>query len=210
MDARTSRYHEVYARWQRDPQGFWGEAAADIDWIEPAKAVFDPKAGVYGRWFPGAVCNTCYNALDRHVLRGRGSQPALIYNSPVTNTKRTFTYAELLAEVQTLAAVLKDFGVEQGRPRHPLHADGAGGGVRDARLRADRRDPFGGVRRLRGEGARDPARRLQAEADPVGELRHRGGARRALQAAARRRDRAVVRQAARPASSCSARSSRRR
>ena len=73
-----------------------------------------PKAGVYGRWFPGAVCNTCYNALDRHVLRGRGSQPALIYDSPVTNSKRTFTYAELLAEVKTLAAVLKDFGVGKG------------------------------------------------------------------------------------------------
>ena len=114
MDARTSRYHDVYARWLRDPQGFWGEAAADIDWIEPAKAVFDAKAGVYGRWFPGAVCNTCYNALDRHVLRGRGSQPALIYDSPVTHTKRTFTYAELLAEVKTLAAVLKDFGVGKG------------------------------------------------------------------------------------------------
>jgi len=114
MDARASRYHEVYARWLRDPQGFWGEAAADIDWIEPAKFVFDAKAGVYGRWFPGAYCNTCYNALDRHVLRGRGSQPALIYDSPVTNTERTFTYAELLAEVKTLAAVLKDFGVGKG------------------------------------------------------------------------------------------------
>ncbi|MET0671571.1 MAG: propionyl-CoA synthetase [Xanthobacteraceae bacterium] len=114
MDARASRYHEVYARWLRDPLGFGGEAAADIDWIEPAKFVFDAKAGVYGRWFPGAYCNTCYNALDRHVLRGRGSQPALIYDSPVTNTKRTFTYAELLAEVKTLAAVLKDFGVGKG------------------------------------------------------------------------------------------------
>ena len=114
MDARTSRYHEVYARWQRDPQGFWGEAAADIDWIEPAKTVFDPKAGVYGRWFAGATCNTCYNALDRHVKAGRAEQPALIYDSPVTNTKRTFTYAELLAEVRVLAAMLKDFGVEKG------------------------------------------------------------------------------------------------
>jgi propionyl-CoA synthetase len=114
MDARTSRYHEVYSRWQRDPQGFWAEAAAEIDWIEPAKAVFDAKAGVYGRWFAGAVCNTCYNALDRHVLRGSGSQPALIYDSPVTNTKRTFTYAELLAEVRALAAVLKDFDVGKG------------------------------------------------------------------------------------------------
>ena len=55
MDARTSRYHDVYARWQRDPQGFWGEAARDIDWIEPPKKIFDPTQGVYGRWFAGAT-----------------------------------------------------------------------------------------------------------------------------------------------------------
>ena len=114
MDARTSRYPEVYARWQRDPQDFWGEAAAEIDWVEPAKAVFDPNAGVYGRWFTGAVCNTCYNALDRHVERGRANQAALIYDSPVTGAKKTFTYAELLAEVRVLAAVLQDFGVGKG------------------------------------------------------------------------------------------------
>jgi propionyl-CoA synthetase len=83
MDARTSRYHEVYARWQRDPQGFWGEAAQAIDWIEPPKRVFDPKAGVYGRWFVGGVCNTCWNAVDRHVVSGRGEQAALIYDSPL-------------------------------------------------------------------------------------------------------------------------------
>ena len=77
MDARTSRYFEAYARWQRDPQGFWAEAAQAIDWIEPAKQVFDPAAGVYGRWFVGGVCNTCWNAVDRHVMRGRGDQPAV-------------------------------------------------------------------------------------------------------------------------------------
>ena len=80
MDARTSRYHDVYGRWQRDPEGFWAEAAADIDWIEPAKRVFDPSAGVYGRWFVGGVCNTCWNAVDRHVMAGRGPQPAIIYD----------------------------------------------------------------------------------------------------------------------------------
>src|SRR5438067_928910 len=72
MDARASRYQEVYARSQRDPQAFWSEAAADIDWIEWPKQVFDPKAGVYGRWFTDGVCNTCWNAVDRHVLAGRG------------------------------------------------------------------------------------------------------------------------------------------
>ena len=114
MDARLSRYHEVYARSMRDPEGFWGEAAQAIDWYEPAKKVFDPNAGVYGRWFTGAVCNTCYNAIDRHVERGRGDQPAIIYDSPVTETKRAITYAELQREVSTLAAVLQDFGVAKG------------------------------------------------------------------------------------------------
>jgi propionyl-CoA synthetase len=114
MDARTSRYHEVYARSLADPEGFWGEAARAIDWYEPAKKVFDKDAGVYGRWFTGASCNTCYNAIDRHVERGRADQPAIVYDSPVTNTRRKITYAELLREVQTLAAILQDFGVAKG------------------------------------------------------------------------------------------------
>ena len=114
MDAQTSRYHDVYARWQRDPEGFWREAAADIDWFEKPVETFDPDAGIYGRWFSGGVCNTCYNAIDRHVAKGRGQQAALIYDSPVTNTKQTFTYGRLLSEVQLLGAMLRDFGVTKG------------------------------------------------------------------------------------------------
>ncbi|HEY0223830.1 MAG TPA: propionyl-CoA synthetase [Pseudolabrys sp.] len=114
MDARTSRYHEVYARWRRDPEGFWAQAAADIDWYEKPVETFDPDAGIYGRWFAGGVCNTCYNAVDRHVLNGRNDQPALIYDSPVTGQKLTFTYGRLLSEVQLLGAMLRDFGVKKG------------------------------------------------------------------------------------------------
>lgn len=58
-----SRYHEVHARSLRDPEGFWGDAAREIDWIKPADKIFDPTQGLYGRWFAGAVVNTCYNAL---------------------------------------------------------------------------------------------------------------------------------------------------
>jgi propionyl-CoA synthetase len=115
MDAPIrSRYHEVYARAQRDPHGFWAEAAKEIDWFEPVRSVFDPSAGVYGRWFVGGVCNTCFNAVDRHVARGRADQTAIIYDSPVTNTTRRISYAELLAEVKALAAIYMDLGVRKG------------------------------------------------------------------------------------------------
>ena len=114
MDALASRYHEVYAHWQRSPEEFWAEAAAGIDWYDKPTKIFDPEAGIYGRWFTGATCNTCYNALDRHVAAGRGQQPALIYDSPVTNTVKTFTYGRMLSEVQILGAMLRDFGVKKG------------------------------------------------------------------------------------------------
>jgi propionyl-CoA synthetase len=114
MDARTSRYHDVYTHWQRSPEGFWAEAAAEIDWYEKPKKIFDKDAGIYGRWFTGGVVNTCYNAVDRHVACGRNNQAALIYDSPVSGEKRTFTFSHLLSEVQTLGAMLRDFGVGKG------------------------------------------------------------------------------------------------
>jgi propionyl-CoA synthetase len=114
MDARTSRYYEVYGRAERDPEGFWAEAAAAIDWYEPPKKIFDPNAGVYGRWFAGGVCNTCWNAVDRHVLSGRAEQPAIIYDSPVTGTKQTISYVDLQTKTQVLAGILKGFGVGKG------------------------------------------------------------------------------------------------
>jgi propionyl-CoA synthetase len=110
----ASQYHEVYSFWKDKPLEFWAEAAKQVDWIKPPQTVFDEKAGVYGRWFPDGTLNTCYNALDRHVKNGRAEQAALIYDSPVTGIKRTYTYAELLAEVNAVAAVLKDFGVGKG------------------------------------------------------------------------------------------------
>ncbi|MGP0105589.1 propionyl-CoA synthetase [Rhodoblastus sp.] len=110
----ASRYHEVYQSWQKDPLAFWAEAAKAVDWIKPTQKVFDPDMGVYGRWFPDGTLNTCYNALDRHVKNGCGEQAALIYDSPVTGMKRTYTYAQLLAEVNAVASVLKDFGVTKG------------------------------------------------------------------------------------------------
>src|ERR1019366_1583804 len=110
----NSRYQEAHARSLRYPEGFWGEAAREIDWIEPARKVFDPSMGLYGRWFAGAVVNTCYNALDRHVAGGRANQLALIHDSPLAGSVTRLTYAEMLHEVKTLAAVMQDFGVAKG------------------------------------------------------------------------------------------------
>jgi propionyl-CoA synthetase len=110
----TSRYAEVYESWRRDPEGFWaGVASSEIDWFKPWDKVFDPDLGVYGRWFTGAECNTCWNCVDRHAAR-RPDATAIIYDSPVTGQKRRISYGELLSEVQALAAVLQDRGVEKG------------------------------------------------------------------------------------------------
>ncbi|ESY93673.1 AMP-binding protein [Mesorhizobium sp. LNHC229A00] len=110
----ASRYHEIYDGWKRDPERFWADAAGAIDWYSPWNRVFDATAGVYGRWFAGAACNTCYNALDRHVAGGRADQIALIYDSAITGTVKKFTYAELKREVVALTSVLKNRGVGKG------------------------------------------------------------------------------------------------
>ena len=108
------RYTEAFSRSLADPQGFWGEAAKGIDWFAEPTAVLDDAKPPFYRWFAGGVMNTCYNALDRHVTGGRADQPALIHDSPVTGTARTYTYSELLAEVARFAGVLRDLGVTAG------------------------------------------------------------------------------------------------
>ena len=109
-----SRYGEIYAQWRDDPLRFWAKAAEAIDWIRPPKTIFDAEAGVYGRWFPDATLNACFNAVDRHVAAGRGEQAAIYYNSPVAHSKRRISYRELQDEVATLAAALVDLGVGKG------------------------------------------------------------------------------------------------
>ncbi|TVR06288.1 MAG: propionyl-CoA synthetase [Salinarimonadaceae bacterium] len=108
-----SAYAKLYAGWRADPEAFWAQAAEAIDWIEAPKSIFDRNAGVYGRWFVDGVCNTCHNAVDRHVAT-RGDQAAIIYDSPMTGAVERVTYRALRDEVATLAAVLRDRGVEKG------------------------------------------------------------------------------------------------
>ena len=107
-------YSDIYAKWQADPEGFWMDAAGAIDWTrKPTRALNDSRAPLY-EWFTDATVNTCWNAVDRHVLAGRGAQAAIIHDSPVTGTKHEITYAELLDRVSRLAGALKAKGVTKG------------------------------------------------------------------------------------------------
>lgn len=107
-------YRDTYSTWQANPEAFWMEAAKAIDWVEaPTKALSDKGDGLY-EWFADAKVNTCWNAVDRHVAAGRGEQTAIIYDSPITHTKREISYVELRNRVATLAGALRAKGVEKG------------------------------------------------------------------------------------------------
>ena len=107
-------YAEVYQGWKSDPEGFWMDAANNIDWVKaPTRALNDSKAPLYS-WFDDGMVNTCYNAIDRHVEAGNGARTAIIYDSPITDTKHKISYSELLTRVSSLAGALRAKGVEKG------------------------------------------------------------------------------------------------
>jgi len=115
MDAPVqSSYAEAYRRWQQDPEGFWAEKAEAVHWHRRWNKVFDPALGVYGQWFAGGELNTAENCLDRHVAAGRGAQPALIWDSPMTGRKVSFSYAELRDRTARVAGALARLGVRRG------------------------------------------------------------------------------------------------
>ena len=107
-------YADVYKSWQDNPESFWIEQASAIDWVSPPTCALDDTHAPLYRWFTDAEVNTCYNAVDRHVENGRGDQAAIIYDSPITDTKSTITYAELQTRVASLAGALRAKGVEKG------------------------------------------------------------------------------------------------
>jgi len=110
----SNGYRPIYERSLADPEGFWSEAAREIDWDRPWDQVLDVTAKPVPRWFAGGRLNTCHNCLDRHVEAGRGAQSALIYDSPVTNQQRTYSYRELRDTVARFAGVLSGRGVAAG------------------------------------------------------------------------------------------------
>jgi len=107
-------YNSLYKSSITTPRQFWAEAAQDIDWINPWDSVLDDRDQPFNYWFKGATLNTCYNAVDRHVLNGLGDQTALIYDSPVTDTKASYSYQELQNKVSRIAGILTSQGVKKG------------------------------------------------------------------------------------------------
>ncbi len=105
--------NEIRRRSLEDPEGFWGEVAEDIDWIQRWERVLDDSNAPFYRWFAGGQLNTCYNAVDRHVAT-RGNQAALIYDSAVTHTRKTYTYRQLRADVARFAGALAADGITKG------------------------------------------------------------------------------------------------
>jgi len=108
-------YADVYAAWRADPEGFWMEAAKAVDWIKPPSKALDASDAPLYRWFSDSVCNTCWNAVDRHVEAGRGDQAAIIYDSPASGgAKRKITFSELKDQTARLAGGLARKGVGKG------------------------------------------------------------------------------------------------
>src|SRR5882757_9182040 len=107
-------YQAMFDASIEDPCTFWADAARAVTWIREPVRILDDSNPPFYRWFPDGELNTCANALDRHVDAGRGDQAALIYDSPVTDTKRTYTYRELLDLTARFAGVLRGLGVDKG------------------------------------------------------------------------------------------------
>jgi propionyl-CoA synthetase len=114
MDDAAPTRHASLCRLSADPVAWWAGVADGISWERRWDRAFDPASGPYGRWFPGAILNTCFNCIDRHVLAGRGEQAALIWDSPMTGRVETFTYRQMQSRTAKLAGALAALGVAKG------------------------------------------------------------------------------------------------
>ena len=107
-------YRELYQSWETDPEAFWMKAADHIDWDRAPSYALDARKAPFYEWYPDAMVNTCYNAVDRHVIAGKGAQAAIIYDSPITGQKDTISYADLRDKTARLAGALRAKGITKG------------------------------------------------------------------------------------------------
>ena len=156
-------YEEMFRRSMEDPDGFWGEAAEDITWVKKWDKVLDDSNKPFYRWFTGGELNTCYNAVDRHVLAGRG-RPAGHHLRQPGDRRRPKDHLFPIPGPGVPAGGRPALpGSEKGRHRGHLHAHGAPGPGGHAGLRPHWSYPLGGVRRLCTQGVGHPHRRRQAQ-----------------------------------------------
>ncbi|MDG1859285.1 MAG: AMP-binding protein, partial [Emcibacteraceae bacterium] len=155
-------YQDIYKSWQNNPEQFWAEAAEEISWDKPWNQVLNESNAPLYQWFEGAVTNTCYNTLDRHVHAGRGDQDALIYDSAMTSKVIKYSYKELTELTAKVAGILKGFGVEKGDRvllYMPMIPEAVMAMLASARIGAIHTVVFGGF------AAKELAKRIQ-DADP--------------------------------------------
>ena len=110
----SKTFVDLYKESISNPEKFWGNAAQDVRWFSPYKKVLDSSNPPFYRWFSGGKINTCFNAIDRHIEEGNGARTAIIYDSPVTLNKISFTYSEVKKIVSIFAGALKNFGIVKG------------------------------------------------------------------------------------------------
>ena len=152
-----STYDAVCERWLDEPEDFWAEAAeACLVSIKKWDRVLDASQAPLYRWFAGGVLNSCYNALDVHIERGRADQPTLIYDSPSLQLSRRSPIVNCWMRWAALCRSPRRSRGSERRPRYYLHANGAGGRQSHAGLRTDRGDPLGRLRRLCRQRTGDP------------------------------------------------------
>lgn len=159
-----SHYADVHAQSLENPQAFWARAADDIEWVRRPRAILNAAEPGRASWFPGAMLNTCYNAVDLHVVAGQGERTALIYDSAMTGSVQRFTYRELQSEVARLAGLLQSLGVERGDRvlvYMPMVPEAVFGMLACARIGAIHSVVFGGF------AANELAQRIQHAAPKV-------------------------------------------
>ena len=107
-------YASDFQRSVEAPEAYWGDIAKQLAWYKAPQTILSTDGNGSDRWFADGELNTCYLAVDYHVEQGRGDQVAIIYDSPVTQTKRKITYAQLQADVAQLAGALAERGITKG------------------------------------------------------------------------------------------------
>ena len=107
-------YKKIYQSWKEDQLKFWQKQSEGIDWEKKPQKILDDSNLPFYKWFPDGRLNTCYNAIDRHVLSGKGNQTAIIYDSPVTNIKKKISYKQLQGQIIQFSGALKKLGVSKG------------------------------------------------------------------------------------------------